>query len=353
MKNQINTFKWPLIGNRHITDFLERCLVSEQMSGAYIFNGPDNLGKTSLALHLAQILLCHNYPDKKNNLPCLVCPTCKHFSGNFSDDSQQAEINPAHGDLHLLKKDKDKKNIAVEQVREFIRTLSMTSFLNSYKIGIIKHAETLSSEGANALLKTLEEPREKVIIILITSNLESMLPTIVSRSKVLNFNLVKPDIIYDYLVETLKAPRSQAVNCSRLSLGRPALAVKFFENKDFAEKYEKQSGTITAFVSQGINQRLESLNDILDKELAGQELVRTAQRILEVWQGVLRDVVLLHYGHNDFIQHHLSMDELQTMKDKLNIGDIVNRQKMIKEASAFIEANVSPRFVLENIAINF
>lgn len=353
MKNQKLSYKWPLIGNKHITEFFDRALSSEHVNGTYIFSGPDNLGKTRLALQLAQILLCQKYPSKNDELPCCSCPACKRLTIEENPEKEQTEIDPAHGDLHLLKKDKDKKNISVEQVREFIRALSMSSFLNSYKVGIIKNAGSLSSEGANALLKTLEEPKNKVVIILITENIENLLPTIVSRSKVLNFNLVKSDFIYDFLLKSHSASRSQAMNYSRLSLGRPALALKFLENNEFFRKYEIKLKAITGFMNQNVNERLKAMESVLNKELAGQELVRTATRTLEVWQGVLRDIILLHYGHDDFIQHHLSINELKDMEKRLSLNEIINLQKKIRQGRDYINANVNPRAVLEDIAINF
>ena len=89
--------------------------------------------------------------------------------------------------MRLKPLEKDKKYIAVEQVRDFIRTMSMSSFSNSYKIGIIKHADKMNAEAANALLKTLEEPPEHAIFILCTTEPEKLPETVISRCLVIKF----------------------------------------------------------------------------------------------------------------------------------------------------------------------
>jgi DNA polymerase III subunit delta' len=180
---------WPLVGNKQITEFLEKAIIKNELAGTYIFQGIDDLGKSTVARYFAQILLCQ---DRKSTdiLPCGLCPSCHSFKTGQNNNETNEDML-MHGDCHIIKKDDDKKNISIEQVRDFIRVLSMSSFLGNYKIGIIKQADTLSLEAANALLKTLEEPNEKVVIILITPDLETLPETIVSRSQVLNFYPVK------------------------------------------------------------------------------------------------------------------------------------------------------------------
>ena len=254
---QETKFNWPLVGNSHIIEYLEKIIINKQAKGVYIFDGPDNLGKATVARFFAQSLLCENRQGTAS--PCQQCNSCKSFKikNNSPEDETFEETGSTHSDYHIIKKEKDKKNISIEQVREFIRTLCMSSFLNSYKIGIIKHAESLSQEAANALLKTLEEPRDKVIVILVVSNLEQLPDTIVSRSQVLRFYPVNREVIFDYLIEEYRASRSEAKNLSRLCLGRPALAVKFLENKDFYKVYKEKVDLFLNFFQQDINQKLK------------------------------------------------------------------------------------------------
>lgn len=349
-------FNWPLVGNIPITKFLEKSIVNDRVAGAYIFHGPDNLGKTTAARYFAQGLLCENKQKASGDLPCEICPSCRHFqvSHNKRDSKishEDIDIN-AHGDFHIIRKEKDKKNISVEQVRELIRILSMSSFLGLYKIGIIKHAESLSIEAANALLKTLEEPRLNVVIILVTHDIDFLPATIISRSQILNFYPVQTDIIYDYLIKKHKASRSAAKNFSRLCLGRSALAVKFLEDKDFYDSYNKKVKQFFNIVSHDINGRFLAVEKLMGKKAIGQEAVVLAKRILEVWQGLLRDCLLFELGHNDLIQHQLAEEEIKKIKNKFVLSDLLNLNNVIRQAEDYLMANVSPKLVLGNVAVN-
>lgn len=355
MKNSKITFKWPLVGNKQITEYLEKIILQEKVGGTYIFNGPDNLGKTTLALHFAQAMLCANIENEAGMVPCDNCPSCSRFTHLYDRSeevvAEQGEIGGAHGDFHIVKKDKDKKYIAVDQIREFIRTLSMSSFANSYKIGVIKHADKLNPESANALLKTLEEPRKDTIIILIVQSLENLPKTIVSRSQVLNFFPVKPEIIYDYLL-TKKASRDEALNYARMSLGRPALAVKFFENSDFKENFDRKARIFLNFASQDINERFLAIEDLVGKKFTGQEAVTETARTLEVWQGVLRDLLLLEYGFNNLLQHHHMESDIMRLRNNFDLVGLVRIFDIIKKSKEYLKANVNPKLVLDNVALS-
>lgn len=349
MNKESIKLNWPILGNGHIVDFLAKSLAAGETAGTYIFTGPDNLGKTTVASYFAYSLLCHNRAKAKA-VPCGECPACRQ---HLLERAEKDEDNLAsiHADFHLIKKEKDKKNISIEQVRDFIRTLGMSSFLNSYKIGIVKHAESLSQEAANALLKTLEEPKDKVVIILVTSNLEALPATIVSRSQVLRFYPVKADIIYEYLIKERGASRSAAKNFSRLSLGRPALAVKFLEDKEFYEKYLSRVKVFLDFAGASYHERFAAIDKILGQKAAGQVAARTARRILEAWQGLVRDLMLLHYGQGDLVQHEVVIEGLEKSKDKFALPELFKLAANLDRAGEYLAANLSPKLVLENVAM--
>lgn len=350
---------WPLVGNSHIIDFLSKSIINNKIASAYIFFGPEDLGKTTVANYFAKSLLCQNKTKSRKGeiiLPCGKCVSCQAFNRGGTNNSvlEEGEFGGIHGDFHLVKRDKDKKNISIEQIREFIKDLGLSSFLGFYKIGIIKEADDLSLEAANALLKTLEEPKDKVVIILVTANLESIPATIISRSQVLNFYPVKTDVIYNYLLKEHKASRSLAKNLSRICLGRPALAVKFLKDKDFYKNYTDKVNIFLDFAEQDINERLAGIEKIIGANVYGQECSQAAFRVIEVWQGLGRDLLLLDLGHKDLIQHQIVEEELikQRSKFSLETAGLLKIIKNLQKGKEYLKANVNPKLVLENIAIN-
>ena len=330
---------WPLIGNGHIFEFLAKSLVNKNISGSYIFTGPSSIGKTTAAHYFARSLVCQAADQAV--LPCGQCPACKEAAKGI------------HGDIYLIKKEADKKNISIEQIRDFIRSLGLSSFLNSYKIGIIEGAESLSEGAVNALLKILEEPKVKVVIILTVTDFEVLPKTIISRSQILRFKSVKSDTIHDDLIKNHGAQRSQAKNFSRLSAGRPALALKFFEEKEYYENYKTKVQAFTLLLNPDINKRFKAIEDILGRSARGQAAVKSAGGIIEVWQNLARDLMLLELDLADLVQHQAFTDELAMVKNKLNLKSLLNLINTLKQAKEYLANNVNPKLALENVAVSF
>ncbi len=349
MKNKSSdNYKWPLIGNKRNIDFLSRSLSNDNLSSAYVFSGPDNMGKTKLAEHFSRIILCQKKDLSYSERPCQTCASCRKFISKKGDES-----DIAHSDYYILKKDKEKKNISVEQVRDLIYSLSMSSFSDSHKVAIIKHADTLSESASNALLKLLEEPRKKVIVILVSSQPEKILKTIISRCQHLEFHPVKNNEINNYLLDNFKLSRSASKNYSRIALGRPALAVKFVEDKEFYKNYlERLNYILDIIENNDINKRFFLIEGLLDKKLANNESVVILKRLLEVFQGVLRDIYLMKYGLYDLVQNEIVDERLRKIKIKNDIQGIVRVLDEIELASDYIEANINSKTILENITLS-
>ena len=329
--------KWPLVGNGHIVEYLKKSIATNHISGCYIFYGPDDIGKGTLAGFFAKSLVCCDM--RGDTIPCGICESCVQADKGI------------HGDITVLEKEADKKNILVDQVREFIRILSMSSFLNSYKIGIIRQAENLSEKAFNALLKTLEEPKDKVVIILMTSKIELLLPTIVSRSQILRFNPVNPNDIYDYLLTEKKASRSSAKIFSRLCLGRPALAVKLIEDKDFFKDYQEKIKVFLELIKTDYNQRLDKIEKLAGRNSIGQESTESAKKIIGIWQGLTRDLLLIKLEQPDLIQHQIVEKDLNILASKISIKLLIKCARLLNEAKMYLNANVNYRVVLDNLSL--
>ena len=306
------------------------------MAHAYIFSGPEDVGKTTIAYCLAKNLMLSD-------------------SNSASDIAHLAPEKLAlSGDVSVLEKDSTKKNISVNQIREFIDFLSHGSFNNSYKVGIIKEAELLSSEAANSLLKILEEPPQKTIIILLTANIDHLLPTLVSRSQLINFYPVKSEVIYEHLTNDYGAPPSLAKNLAALASGRPALAIKFLEQAEIFESYQTRAATLLEFFDESLIKRFAILNKMLSATEAEEtSAVDNAAKILDIWEGVSRDLLLINYGHNDLLQFPTLKDKLKAVAERHSLLNLRQLNALITAGRKYLAANVSPKNVLENIVLNF
>lgn len=323
---------WPKIGNEKIIEYLQGVVEGDKASGAYIFLGPDDLGKSTIALA---------------------------FARNLMGEALQFETS-LNTDLHIVEPEEGKKTIGIEQVRELIATLSLSSFLNSYKIAIIKRAELLGKEAQNALLKTLEEPEDKVVVILLANSEETILPTILSRSQKLHFQAVSAETTYDYLISEYGVKRTRARDLANLSLGRPLRAVDFLEDELAYEKYLKRAKILLSFFSMSINERLSHLSEVYNDKTYSSFAVLSAKEVISIYEGLWRDLLLLHYESSDRVQHSVLLEDLKKVLASLEseLGDdkvssyLLERFKLAAMAREYLSASVNPYVVLEQLAIN-
>ncbi len=320
---------WPDIGNQVSISFLERSLQNDKLAQTYIFTGPSDLGKFTVALAFARNL-------------------------------QGAPQEGFNSDLHILQPEEEKKSISIEATREFIKTLNLSSFSNSYKIGIIRKADLLSPAAQSALLKTLEEPREKVVIILLVADQDNLPATVLSRSQILYFHPVANQIIYDYLISTYQVNRSFAKDLASLSLGRPLLAVKLLQKPEEYQDYLQKAQQALTIPSLNINERLVVLNQIFKDKTWSKQALDSATNVLAMFEGLLRDLLLLSWGNQDRIQHSVLRPELEealvVMKERFAddvLLIILKRLKLIAQAREYLRSNLNPHLVLEQIVINF
>ncbi len=328
VKQYQKQFEWPQIGNDNLIEFLDKSLTKHKLAQTYIFAGPEDLGKSTVALAFARNLI-------------------------ISDVAETRDFSSVNSDLHILSREAGKKNISIEAVRDFIKMLSLSSFLNSYKIGIIRDAETLSPEAASALLKTLEEPREKVIIILLTSSVDFLMPTIVSRSQVLYFYPVAFETVYDYLTKELNLKRTDAKDMAALAAGRPLLAAKFVEDETVYENQLETARLFLSFFNLDIPGRLKALASYLSSN--GPLNADKALTILESWQRVARDLSLNAMGCPELIQHTALIKELSALSVISNSEALIYYSKILEllyTLRRYLSANVAPQAVLEQVIYN-
>jgi len=237
MNDNLAGFSWSFIGNGNLTGYLQKTISEERIGHAYIFNGLEHLGKKTCADLFASSLLCHQNIKKDKSLeaviPCGKCEGCIQV------------INNRHPDVFLVEADLDKKDISLEQIQSLRYNLKMSSFYNNYKVGIVNQAEKLNISSVNALLKTLEEPTEKTVIILITNMLNRLPKTVISRCQVFNFQSVDQATIAKGLKEK-GVDQQKVYELASLAQGRPGLAIQFLDDSQKLLAYKNE---ITDFLN--------------------------------------------------------------------------------------------------------
>lgn len=208
-----------IIGHEDIVKHFKSSIELGKVSHAYILNGEKGSGKKTLAGIVAKSLQCETGdPD-----PCGKCKSCLQAeSGNQPD---------------IIWVTHEKPNVvSVDEIREqVINDVGLKPYSSRYKIYIIPDAQLMNSQAQNALLKTLEEPPEYAIIMLLTNNVNKFLPTILSRSIVLNFKPVEPLYMIEYLCTQLDVDQERARFCVNFAQGNLGKAVRLAISPDYNE----------------------------------------------------------------------------------------------------------------------
>ena len=213
-----------IIGNKRILDNLKAVVKENRPAHAIAFHGPDGIGKRTVADIFAKSLQCE---DRGNSTdPCGKCRSCLQFdTGNQPD---------------VIRVTHEKAAISVDDIRsQLIARMQIKPYSSQRKIFIVDEAEKMNEQAQNALLKTLEEPPEYGMIILLTNNMESFLETIRSRVVCFDFMPAGNEEIKSFLIKEKKIPDYQARVAAGASSGCPGLAWTMVDSEEFAERRER------------------------------------------------------------------------------------------------------------------
>lgn len=219
-----------LVGNGKVKEYLNSTIENKNISHSFIFVGKPGIGKKQFAHQYAEMIMC--LQDGKCDGNSVKCDSCIKFEGNANPD--YAEITP------------DGKTLKIEQIRNLQARIVEKPITSRRKVYVIDDADLMSEESQNCLLKTLEEPPEYAVIILIVSNESRILPTIKSRCVIIKFQpltskeikQVKPELSDD-LIQLLEGSLLNAENIEQKKEQYAQLSnlVNVLENKQLVEVF--------------------------------------------------------------------------------------------------------------------
>jgi DNA polymerase-3 subunit delta' len=272
---------WSLYGHDWAVEHLRRGLRNGRVRHAYLFTGAERIGKTTMALLFAMTLNCTSIARDESGSPldprpCGECSSCRRMvSGN-------------HPDLIWAARESGSAWLKIEEVRAAAKQLALKPFEARYRIAIFPEFDRAQPRAQDALLKTLEEPPPRALLLLVTAAPEAILPTISSRSQVVRLRPLAVEEVRLALLER-GADAPQAALLARLSAGRIGWALEALAQPDL------------------LAQRAEAL-DILERLLALGRAGRFAlaeglskdkpalAALLELWQSYWRDLLLMGSG---------------------------------------------------------
>ena len=314
-----------IIGQQQIKEHLQNALSTGKVSHAYIINGEKSSGKEFIAKVFAMTLQC----EKGAAEPCQECHSCHQaLSGN-------------HPDIIFVTHEKP-NSVSVDDIRTQINgDVSIKPYSRPYKVYIVNEAEKMTVQAQNAILKTLEEPPEYAVILILTTNVEALLPTILSRCVVLNMKPVPDHKVKKYLMEELQIPDYKANICVAFARGNIGKAKMLAASEEF-EKVKEEAVTLVKYINDmDISEVVKAIKKISEYQFD----VTDYLDILSVWY---RDALLFKATKdaNSLIFKN-EIQYIRKVADRSTYEGIETIVKALQQAKRRLEANVNFDLTME------
>lgn len=330
---------WQITGQNKIVSLLQRSLEQGSLAHAYLFVGPPHVGKMTLAINLAQAVNCDGAER-----PCGECVPCRKIASGKHADVQIAGITQqANSD------EKSKTEISIDQVRAIQHSSNLPPFEGKYRVYIIDGAEQLSIEAANCLLKTLEEPPERVIFILLTINDRDRLPaTVVSRCQRLQlFPLAVAEVV-TALVERWGIEQQKAELLARLSHGCLGWAVTAASDATVLEQRRNLITRLLEVVQTG-DERFVYAGQLALQFGRNRDSV---YHVLSLWLDWWRDALLVKTGNNEAVTNTDFLPTLSEMAQRYSLPQIRSVIGGIQDVEKQLRQNANAQLALEVMMLN-
>lgn len=329
---------WGLFGHDWAVEHLRKAMQSRRIRHAYLFTGVEQVGKRTLATAFAAALNCLNiqFDPSRSPLdprPCGECASCRRIiSGN-------------HPDIIWAQHDPVSNRIKIEEIRAVVRQLALKPFEARYRIAIFTDFDQAQPLAQDALLKTLEEPAPRALMLLLTAQPAAVLPTITSRSQVVRLRAQSADTVRAALVASGADP-DQADLLARLSAGRVGWALSAMHQPDT------------------LDHRARAL-DLLDQVLASNRAARfryaedfakdkpSLITLLSLWLSFWRDLVIsFHNDHLPLINVDRA-DRLAALRAALSPRHALRALDATQSALRSLDTNASLRLILEVMFLDY
>lgn len=317
-----------IIGHEDIIKHLDNAVAGGKVSHAYIFNGEDGMGKKSLAMALSKVLQCQEQPR-----PCNQCVSCKQIE------------TANHPDVIFVTH--EKTSIGVDDIREQVNAdIQIKPYKGPYKIYIIDKAEKLTQQAQNALLKTIEEPPEYALMILLVNNIDAMLGTILSRSVVLNLKPVEKMKVKEFLMTRHHVPDYLAETAATFSGGNVGKAIKYALSGDF-ERLKGDVLHILKYIDQmELSELIKGVKTISENKSSFEDTID----LMILWY---RDVLMFKATNNpDMLLYKEDISLLKRQASHISYEGLQGIIKAMEKAKKCIISNVNPEIAIELMLLN-
>jgi DNA polymerase-3 subunit delta' len=325
-----------VIGHDWAVDLLRGAIIHDRVGHAYLFTGPRQVGKATLARTFAMALNCQ--AESLDERPCGRCRPCLLIGDG------------RHPDVRLLLPEvsgRGKFTLKIDQIRGLQQELSLTATEARYKIAILKQFDAANASAANAFLKTLEEPPNHVILLLTASEADALLPTITSRCRTIGLRPLPAAQIEAVLQERYQTGAEQSRLLAHLANGRLGWAIQAVKEPAILEERDSQLALLAEVLA---GQRVGRF-EIAEKMARQPEML---PEILQTWLTWWRDLAILSWrGASDNGRSQITnidrLARLEQMAGVFSARETTTSLKRTEKSIWALERNANARLVMENL----
>ena len=305
---------------------------------AYLFCGPRSCGKTTTALAFASALNCAD-PTPEGDA-CGLCMSCLRIQAGNDADVQL--ISP------------DGNQTKMEQMQEMIRSLNYAPLSGKYRVFIIEQADTLNPSSENCILKILEEPPPYAVLILLSANPNSLLPTIRSRCRVVRFSRASTSEIEEVLRRSSELSDDERRVIAACSQGLVGKAISGASGSEFMEERQAVLEALKAWADgppvMGLR-TAEIIRKLAEPKKNDPDERTRIRRLTEILDHVLSwysDLLSMKVGGGQRINVDYN-DDLADQVGRYGIGRLRRAIRSIMDTRRYLEGNITPQLALENL----
>lgn len=323
-----------LVGHDWALDLLRGAILHNRVGHAYLFSGPEQIGKTTLARHFAMALNCQA-PDRAAR-PCGECRPCRLIAEDRHPDVRLVEAEVSG---------RGKRTLKIEEIRHLQRDLNLAAYEARHKIAILPHFDAATPGAANAFLKTLEEPPRNVVLLLTAAEADALLPTISSRCRIVALRPLSVTEIWEALASRWRIQEDEARRLAHLADGRMGWAIQAAQDDELLQAREQHLSLLDEALPARRVGRF-ALADALAKD------ADVLPHILRTWLTWWRDLLLLSWGNGDGPLVNVDRrDSLVALSRSWEPQAILKALQKTKEAIWQLQHNANTRLVMENLLL--
>ncbi len=337
--------RWPIWGHSAQASQLAQAIEFGRVRHAYLIAGPDGIGKSKLAQIFAQALNCTS--PSMPGVPCGACLSCRKIERGTHPDVQTFSL--ATQEAMSDRKTGKNTTLTIETVRQLCSATALRPLEGDWRVILVEDAESMQEVAQEALLKTLEEPPQFMVLMLLADDAEILLPTIRSRCQIIDLRPVNHVAIAEGLFGVgVLEPDIEVI--SSLSAGRPGWAIRAAKDPKLVASKGEAIGRALGWIEASGYYRLVTAVRLGDSfTRARTEIYRDLDIVLGVW----RDVLLLATEVPAYLTNRGFEDRIRDLAKSWSLSEIHRAVRAVQICIADLDANVRPRLAMEAMVLQW